>query len=102
MPEAEVKFKCKRDHEKYPELKNAITDLLLKGDGRSCTPTTLRKQHKDLCDIFEVKSFANQFNSTKNSIKRKLEQNKINLGGGDSRRTKQPFGPGPPYQERGM
>ena len=62
--------KCGRDHEKYPELKNAITDLLLKGDGKSCTPKTLRTLHKDLCDIFDPTSLNNQVGRTKKAIKR--------------------------------
>ena len=92
--------KCGRDHEKYPELKNAITDLLLKGDGKSCTPKTLRTLHKDLCDIFNPTSLNNQVGRTKKAIQNELKQRDSHLSGGDIR-TKQLFGPGSaPYQEQ--
>lgn len=73
------RVKCTRDHPRYNDLQVAITELLLK-DRHNCTPSTLKRTHKELCDLFQEKSFANQVSSTKRVLTKQLEEQNINLG----------------------
>ena len=91
------KVPCTRDHPKYPDLQVAITELLLK-DKTTCTPGTLRKTHKQLCDLFQEKSFANQFSSTKKLLKKKLDEQGIKLGDNQHKQSQRATAGSPIYE----